>query len=158
MYAVSEWQKFRSDNPFADNRDEFVNAIIDSLAPEPPQKLSDGEAYKLSTPYADRLWLLGENQVFDEFVRVLTFRAGGQISLKALREALLPYAPMMTDPELLAIIDDAGLTLRRDQVLFVTGAVEAERGVHLPNLPLNSPRPLRDLLAPEDEQYSGSNF
>ena len=23
-YAVSEWQKFRSDNPFADNRDEYV--------------------------------------------------------------------------------------------------------------------------------------
>jgi hypothetical protein len=156
-YAEEEWKRYRADHPFSDNRGEFVKQIIDSLAPAPPPHLPDGEAYRLSTPYEDRLRLLGENRVFDEFVKVATYRAGGQISLKALREAIVPYGPLTND-ELIKILDDAGLTLCRDKVLFVTGDVEADRPVHLPNLPLNAPRPMRDLLAPEDERLSPEEY
>jgi hypothetical protein len=78
-YAEQEWRKYRADHPFADNHTEYVDEIVASLAPDPPPRLSDHEAFRLSLPHASRLPTLGEHNVFDEFAKVSTFRAGGQI-------------------------------------------------------------------------------
>lgn len=157
-YALSEWSKFVGDHPFADNRSEFINDIVKSLAPEEPPKLSDGEAYRLSLPYESRLHGLGEHKVFDEFAKVSTFRAGGRIALKALRKALLPYAPDMTANELFKILDEAGLTVHNGHVLFITGTVEQERRADFPTLPIGAERQYRDQLITETDRFNSEDY
>ena len=158
-YAEREWRRYRAGHPFADNHTEYVDAIVESLAPEPPPRLTDHEAFRLSIPFDDRLRLLGEHCVFDEFAKVFTVRAGGQIALKALREVLSRYAPGLTDAALFTILDDARLTVRNGQVLFITGLVEQERRADLPTLPIGLERQYRDQLITEDtERFDPRDF
>ena len=152
-YAIEEWQKYRADHPFAENRDEYIDQIVQSLAPEPPPRLSDHEAFRLSIPFDDRLRLLGEHRVFDEFAKVFTVRAGGQVAVTELRKALSPYGAV-TD----TILDAARLTVRNGQVLFITGLVELDRRADLPTLPIGLERQYRDQLVTETDQFNSEDY
>jgi hypothetical protein len=156
-YAEREWREHRIAHPFADNHDEYVDAIVASLAPEPPPRLSDHEAYRMSLPYESRLTSLGENGVLDEFMRVAVYRAGGKMRLSALREMLAPCATM-TDDEFHGVIDQAGLTVQGGTVLFITGSIEKERRADYPTLPIGAEHEYRPMLATEDERYSPDDF
>lgn len=153
-YAEEEWRKYRADHPFADNHTEYVDAIVESLAPAPPPRLSEHEAFRLGVPYATRLASLGENGVFDEFCKVAVYRGGGKMRVSALREMLGPYAPAMTDVEFFGVIDAAELMVHNGQVVFITGTVEQERRADYPTLPIHAEREYRPLLAVEDDRLS----
>jgi hypothetical protein len=157
IYAEQEWRKYRADHPFADNHTEYVDQIVESLALDPPPRLSDHEAYRLSLPYESRLTSLGENGVFDEFMRVAVYRAGGKMRLSTLREMVTPYSTM-ADDEFHELLDQAGLTVQGGYVLFITGSTEKERRADYPTLPIGVEHEYRPMLATEDEGLCASDF
>jgi hypothetical protein len=160
-YAQSEWQAYKASHPFAERvafMDEYLSNYAEELeAPHQWDGLSDAALYRISLDASQRLPRLLEAGCYLDAVQTFMFRANARSSIHAVKALLEPYVGF-SDEQLLALFNDAGLTVNGDRVFWYTGSVEKERRADYPTLPIHAEREYRPMLAVEDDRLSPEDF
>jgi hypothetical protein len=92
----------------AQRKSDFIHQFkyrrtLDEKPENPYLALHDGEALRVATPAENRIDVLAEAGFFEEIAKIIVHRAGGQISLVALQEALAKWIPVVGDAEITQI-------------------------------------------------------
>ena len=92
----------------AQRKSDFIRQFkyrytLDEKPENPYLALHDGEALRVATPAENRIDVLADAGFFEEIAKVIVYRAGGQISLVTLQEALAKWIPVVGDAEITEI-------------------------------------------------------